>query len=191
MIRAAHWPRITSGESASRKNGDCASSATPLHQRRKREEQPVVRRQRVRLAGISLRRAQPQFWVRLPLRLQKNRPRLLVQIDRAVENQLAVHVQSDIRRARLAECASSCIVRFTSDLSPRKIRCIRGSESDRFGALSATVFGSSTSTFCKNGGELGFSPHWFAWFNRRRGLFFCARQTNSPAGCSPDETPAR
>jgi len=50
-------------------------------------------------------------------------------------------------------------VKFTKDLSPRKMRWTRGSETERFGSIGAAVFGKSIWILRKNGGVLMFSFH--------------------------------
>ena len=62
----------------------------------------------------------------------------------------------------------SLMVKLTSDLSPRKIRCARGSERDRFAASGEVIAGSATSTFCRKGGVFRFSLHWFSWLSLQK-----------------------
>jgi hypothetical protein len=68
----------------------------------------------------------------------------------------------------------SFTVKFTSDLSPRNIRCTRGSDSERLGNIGIAAFGKSTCTPLKNGGVLAFSLHWFSWLSPRKTIRFCS-----------------
>src|SRR5262249_22296282 len=61
----------------------------------------------------------------------------------------------------------SLAVKYTSDLSPKKIRCARDSQSHRLGKVCFSVLGESTSTSRRNGGALGLSNHWFSWLSDR------------------------
>ncbi len=66
----------------------------------------------------------------------------------------------------------SLTVKFTSDLSPRNIRCARGSDSERLGSANAAVFGKSICTLRRNGGLSTFSVHWFSWLSPSRMMRF-------------------
>ena len=67
------------------------------------------------------------------------------------------------RRTMFAVLASplwaSLTVKFTSDLSPRNIRCTRGSDNERLGSASAVIFGKSICTLRRKGGLFTFSVH--------------------------------
>src|SRR3989442_15661832 len=81
------------------------------------------------------------------------------------------------RRTTLALLASptwlSLAVKFTSDLSPRKMRWARGSERERFGSTGTGALGKSIWMFRKNGGGVVFLFHLFCWLSPRNTILFC------------------